>query len=115
MFFAFSLSHCATGPRVTDEQTQVKTEAEAPAATDSSNTMHIVNHTKSYLDNILFKPCGAPVKSYTTLTSSLGPQEKVVLNVHAVCIDVIAEDAFEKAVFEQSDISVARPLTLEIK
>jgi hypothetical protein len=114
-FFALSLSNCASGPKVGDEQIQVKAEAEAPVAMDSSNKMHIVNHTEGFLDNVRFKPCGAPVKSYTTLTSGVGPQEKVMLNVHEVCIDVIVEDAFQKTVFEQSDINVSHPLTLDIK
>lgn len=116
-FFALSLSHCASGPKVIDEQAQVKAEveAEAPVPMDSSNKMHIVNHTEGFLDNVRFKPCGAPVKSYTTLTSGVGPQEKVMLNVHEVCIDVIVEDAFQKTVFEQSDINVSHPLTLDIK
>lgn len=112
---AFSLSHCASYPTVSNEQSQVKAEVEAPLAVSATNKMHIVNHTDRLLDNIRFKPCGAPVKSYTTLKSSLRPQEKVMLSVHEVCIDVIIEDTFQKAVFEQSDINVTHPLTLDIK
>jgi hypothetical protein len=102
---------------VIDEQTQIKPEleAEAPVAMDSSNKINIVNNTKVSLDNIRFKPCGAPVKSYTTLVSSLGPTEKVMLNIHKVCIDVIIEDTFQKTVFEQSDINVTQHMTLDIK
>jgi hypothetical protein len=37
------------------------------------------------------------------------------LNVHEVCIDVLVEDAFQKAVFEQSDINVTHPMTLDIQ
>ena len=116
-FFAFSLSHCASDPKVVDEETQTKAEtvAETPVVMDTYNKMHIVNHTKNFVDNIRFKPCGAPVKSYTTLTNHLGPQEKVMLNVHELCIDVIAQDAFEQTVFEQSDISVTHRTTLDIK
>ncbi|MGD8592588.1 MAG: hypothetical protein PVF82_07130 [Gammaproteobacteria bacterium] len=114
-FFAFSLSHCASDPTAPDEEAQAKAVAEAPVVMDTYNKMHIVNHTKDFLDNIRFKPCGAPVKSYTTLTNSIGPQEKVMLNVHEVCIDVIAEDPFQQTVFEQSDISVTHRTTLDIK
>jgi len=118
-FFAFSLSHCASDPKVLDEEVQTSAQAEtmteSPVVMDTYNKMHIVNHTKDFVDNIRFKPCGAPVKSYTTLTSSLGPQQKVMLNVHELCVDVIAEDAFERTVFEQSDISVNQRTTLEIK
>jgi len=118
-FFAFSLSHCASDPKVMQEEAQAETEAavvaEAPVVMDTYNKMHIVNHTKDFVDTVRFKPCGAPVKSYTTLTSGLGPQQKVMLNVHELCIDVIAEDAFAKTVFEQSDISVMQRTTLDIK
>ncbi len=116
-FFAFSLSHCASDPKLVKEEAQAKPETvtETPVVMDTYNKMHIVNHTKDFLDKIRFKPCGAPVKSYTTVTSSLGPQEKVMLNVHELCIDVIAEDAFQQTVFEQSDISVTNRSTLDIK
>jgi hypothetical protein len=114
-FFAFSLSHCASDPKVVDEEVQAKAEAEAPVVMDIHNKMHVVNHTKDFVDTIRFKPCGAPIKSYTTLTDSLGPKEKVMLHVHELCIDVIAEDAFQQTVFEQSDIKVTHRTTLDIK
>ncbi|WP_455209728.1 hypothetical protein [Kaarinaea lacus] len=116
-FFAFSLSHCASDSKIVDGDTQTKAEAETETAVvmDTYNKMHIVNHTKDFVDTIRFKPCGAPIKSYTTLTGGLGPQEKVMLNVHELCIDVIAEDAFEQTVFEQSDINMTHRTTLDIK
>jgi hypothetical protein len=94
-----------------DAQAQV----EAPVVMDTYNKMHIINHTKDFVDTVRFKPCGAPVKSYTTLTSSIGPEEKVMLNVYELCIDVIAEDPFQQTVFEQSDINVTSRTTLDIK
>lgn len=112
-FFAFSLSHCASDPKVVDEDTQAAVES--PVVMDTYNKMHIVNHTKDFVDTVRFKPCGAPTKSYTTLTSSIGPEQKVMLNVYELCIDIVAEDAFRQTVYEQSNIKVTHSTTLNIK
>jgi hypothetical protein len=112
-FFAFSLSHCASDPKLTDEQAQAA--AETPVVMDTYNKIHIVNHTQDFVDTIRFKPCGAPTKLYTTLTSSIKPQEKVMLNVHELCIDVVAEDGFRQTVYEQNNIRVMQKTTLDIQ
>jgi hypothetical protein len=113
-FFAFSLSHCASDPKLTEEQAQAGAEAQ-PVVMDTYNKVHIVNHTQDFVDTIRFKPCGAPTKLYTTLTSSIKPQEKVMLNVHELCIDVVAEDGFRQTVYEQNNIKVSNKTTLDIQ
>ena len=82
---------------------------------DTYNKVHIVNLTQGFVDTIRFKPCGAPTKLYTTLTSGIKPQEKVMLNVHELCIDVVAEDGFRQTVYEQNNINVIQKTTLNIK
>lgn len=113
-FFAFSLSHCASDPKLTEEQAQAGAET-PPVVMDTYNKVHIVNHTQDFVDTIRFKPCGAPTKLYTTLTSSIKPQEKVMLNVHELCIDVVAEDGFRQTVYEQNNIKVSNKTTLDIQ
>jgi hypothetical protein len=112
-FFAFSLSHCASDPKLSDEEIQASQEA--PVVMDAYNKVHIVNHTQDFVDTIRFKPCGAPTKLYTTVTSSIKPQEKVMLNVHELCIDVVAEDSFRQTVYEQNNIQVTHKTSLDIK
>jgi hypothetical protein len=112
-FFAFSLSHCASDPKLSDEEIQASQEA--PVVMDTYNKVHIVNHTQDFVDTIRFKPCGAPTKLYTTVTSSIKPQEKVMLNVHELCIDVVAEDSFRQTVYEQNNIQVTHKTSLDIK
>jgi S-ribosylhomocysteine lyase LuxS involved in autoinducer biosynthesis len=82
---------------------------------DTHNKIHIVNHTQDFVDTIRFKPCGAPTKLYTTLTGSIKPEEKVMLNVYELCIDVVAEDAFQQTVYEQNNVKVTHSVTLDIK
>ena len=115
LFFAFTLSHCASTPKVaTSEDAQAKAQAPVVMA-DNRYKMHIVNHTKDFVDTIRFKPCGAPTKLYTTLTGSIQPEQKVMLNIHELCIDVVAEDAFRQTVYEQANINILQNTTLDIK
>jgi len=103
--FAFSLSYYASGPAVAD----------LPAKAKNPIKMHIANNTKVYVDTVRIKPCGAPVRNYTTLTQGIKPQEKVTLNVYDLCIDVLAEDSFQQTVYEQNNIRMTHSTALTIK
>ena len=113
--FAFSLSHCASESKLVAQAEDPQAVAEAPVVMETYNKIHIVNHTQDFVDTVRFKPCGAPTKLYTTLTSSIKPQEKIVMNVHELCIDVVAEDGFRQTVYEQSNINLSQRTTLDIK
>ena len=105
VFFAFSLSHCASDPTVVD----------LPPKAENPFKMHIVNNTKEYVDTVQIKPCGTPAKYYTDLTHGIKPDQKVILNVYEMCIDVVAEDSFRQTVYEQNDVKMIQSTILNIK
>jgi hypothetical protein len=104
-FFAFSLSHCASDPTAVD----------LPPKAENPFKVHIINNTKAFVDTVQIKPCGTPAKYYTTLTQSIKPEEKVMLDVYEMCIDVVAEDSFQQTVYHQNHIKMTQRTVLTIR
>lgn len=116
LFFAFSLSHCSTtAPKAPVGPTKPVAKQEAPVNVGKPHAFHIVNSSEQHVDTIRFKPCGTAEKHYATLASNVRPKEKLIMNVYEVCIDVLAEDAFQQTVYEQNDIRMTQKTNLNIK
>lgn len=104
--FALSLSHCASNK---------DNEFTDPGENPDPYQMRIINKSDAFVDAVRLKPCGAPAKYYTTVTSGVKPAEKVTLNVYSVCIDLVAEDGFRQTVYEQKNIKMTQNTTLHIE
>ena len=72
--------------------------------TENPYALRIVNHTSNVVDNVKFKPCGTPTTHYATLTDKIQPQQKVMLNVYNLCVDLVAEDAFRQPLYQKTDL-----------
>lgn len=116
LFFAFTLSHCATttAPKTVKQETPPQVP-QVVENTGKAHAFHIANNSEQYVDTVRFKPCGTPQKQYATLASNIKPNEKIILNVYEVCIDVVAEDAFQQTVYEQNGIRMTKITNIDIK
>jgi hypothetical protein len=102
--FALTLSRCGSQP-----------EVELPPLSENPYRLQVVNSSTEVVDAIQFKPCGTPEKHYATLTTGIKPNQKVILNVYNVCIDVIAVDAFRQTLYEQDGFNMNQHTTWKIK
>jgi hypothetical protein len=98
------LSHCASEPTV-----------EAPPPVENPYQLNVINNRAEIVDTVRLKPCGTPAKFYTTAANGLKPNERVMVNVYNVCVDVKAEDGFRHTLYEQSDLLVSKTKTLQLK
>jgi len=75
---------------------------------------YIVNNSKSFVDIVKFKPCGAPETYYRNAAKKLGPKQQIMSKVYDVCIDLVAVDIFNRELARQSDYWMAQQATWQI-
>jgi len=90
------LSSCASDPGF------VSSKAKVPF------NFYIVNNTKSFVDIVKFKPCGAPEKYFRNAATKIGPKEQIMSKVYDVCIDLVAIDIFNRELARQQDYWMAQ-------
>ena len=96
------LSSCASEPAF------VSSKAKEPF------NFYIVNNSKSIVDIVKFKPCGAPDTYYRNAAKKIGPKQQIMSKVYDVCIDLVAVDIFNRELARQSDYWMAQQATWQI-
>jgi len=75
---------------------------------------YIVNNSKSFVDIVKFKPCGAPDKYFRNAAKKIGPKQQIMSKVYDVCIDLVAVDIFNRELARQPDYWMAQQTTWQI-
>jgi len=90
------LSSCASDPGF------VSSKAKVPF------NFYIVNNTKSFVDIVKFKPCGAPETYFRNAAKKIAPKEQIMSKVYDVCIDLVAVDIFNRELARQQGYWMAQ-------
>ncbi len=102
VFVIILLAGCASEPSF------VSSKAEVPF------NFYIVNNSKSFVDIVKFKPCGAPEKYFRNAAKKIGPKEQIMSKIYDVCIDLVAVDIFNKELARQQGYWMAQHTTWNI-
>lgn len=75
----------------------------------------IVNSSKKFINSVHYKPCGADDNQYSYLVGNIKPREKLTINIHTQCIDLMATNAFKKKLVgvENVDLNAVRTWTIK--